>query len=140
MAGEVVQADCFTCPIDLPVRIAGTDLYRYRPVIVVFRGVPGEVVNAWLMPRGEPRSDRDLASDVVVTIRSPRPEDDRASNEELAVPSVLEMDRAAALVVSTFLSLLPQTDDAAMPRKTPARRRTKAVETSWALLSWAGVG
>lgn len=97
----------FTCSMELPLLIAD-EYYRYFPVIAIFRRLPGESVSEWVMPNGRPRNDRDLAAEILVSVRHVRRTDRTPSTPELSISRVLQLDRAAALVVSTFLSVLPQ--------------------------------
>ncbi|WP_432727540.1 hypothetical protein [Variovorax sp. W6] len=80
--------------------------------------------------------DRDLASDVLVRIKSLHVEDDRVLDEKLAVLRLLEMDRTAALVASTFLAKLPCNNDMALTLKGSRRQRRKMVEATRASSNW----
>ena len=79
-------------------------------VIGVFRRVRAKDVNFWLMPQGRPRSDRELAKDVLLEIQQIS-DDTYASLRELDVSTVLDNKRATAVVVSTYLSLLQSKEE-----------------------------
>ncbi|MET3442698.1 hypothetical protein ABIC94_003486 [Variovorax paradoxus] len=98
----------FFCNLSVPI-LVGEDRYKYIPVIGVFRSIPFEQIDEWVMhPDGRPRSDRELAAEVLVEIRR-SPEN---SGQEVARPfevaDILQLDRAAAIVVSTYLAALPR--------------------------------
>ncbi|MBT2334710.1 hypothetical protein J7E49_12450 [Variovorax paradoxus] len=98
----------FFCNLNLPV-LVGEDRYKYIPVVAVFRGIPFERVDEWVMrPDGQPRSDRELAAEVLVEIRKPLGTSGRTAPHAFEVADVLLLDRAAAIVVSTFLAALPR--------------------------------
>ncbi|WPH16517.1 hypothetical protein [Variovorax paradoxus] len=98
----------FFCNLSLPV-LVGEDRYRYLPVVAVFRSIPFDQVDEWVMhPDGQPRSDRELAAEVLVEIREPAGGSARSAPHSFEVADVLQLDRAAAIVVSTFLAALPR--------------------------------
>lgn len=104
----VLHVDHFFCNLSLPV-LVGEDRYRYLPVVAVFRSIPFDQVDEWVMhPDGQPRSDRELAAEVLVEIREPAGGSVRSALHSFEVADVLQLDRAAAIVVSTFLAALPR--------------------------------
>jgi len=80
---------------------------RYVPAVAVFRRIPPESVETWLMPNGQARDDRELASEVLIEVRHAG-DDAGSAQKYFDVSKVLELGRAASLVVSTFLSSLPR--------------------------------
>jgi hypothetical protein len=97
----------FFCHMDVPISW-GEDRYKYVPIIGVFRDIPRAQLDHWVMrPDGRPRSDRDLASEVLVEIRRPLGTGGHTLPHTLDIADVLQLDRAAAIVVSTFLAALP---------------------------------
>jgi hypothetical protein len=98
----------FFCNLSLPI-LVGEDRYKYIPVVGVFRSMPFEQIDEWVMhPDGKPRSDRELAAEVLVEIRRPPEAGGGAAVQALEVADVLQLDRAAAIVVSTYLAALPR--------------------------------
>jgi len=98
----------FSCNLSLPI-LVGQDRYKYIPVVGVFRSIPFEQIDAWVMhPDGRPRSDRELAAEVLVEIRQPLATSGGSAPPAFEVADVLQLDRAAAIVVSTFLAALPR--------------------------------
>ena len=99
----------FFCNLNVPI-LVGEDRYKYIPVVGVFRSIPSDQVDAWVMHPGGggPRSDRDLAAEVLVEIRKPLGTSGRTVPHSFEVADVLQLDRAAAIVVSTFLAALPR--------------------------------
>lgn len=72
--------------------------------IVVFRQIDPVVIDMWLMPGGKPRSDRELAADVLLEVW----EVGLAPPRSLDPARIVQVDQAASLIVSSFLSLLPR--------------------------------
>lgn len=97
--------DQFTCRLRLPAPIAGKENI-YIPVIAVFRRIQPSCVDAWLMPGGKARSDRELALDVLLEVRRGTNEV-QSPGQKIDIPGLLEADQAASLLVSTFLANLP---------------------------------
>jgi hypothetical protein len=125
----------FTCAMEIPISI-GEETYRYVPVTAVFRRISSDAVDGWLMSNGAPRSDRDVASDVLIEVLNRSDDDDRELRNGLNKTSILNTDRAAALLVSTFLSELPRPEKVMVAR---GGERMRKVETRWFLPVWGGV-
>lgn len=96
----------FSWTMEVPVMRDATHR-KCIAIVCVFRsGLAAEDVDQWVMhPNGTPRSDRELAAEVLVEIR--RPVGARGQTA-LDVADILELDSAAAIVVSTFLAVLPR--------------------------------
>ena len=61
----------FFCNLNVPI-LVGEDRYKYVPIVGVFRAIAMDDVDAWVMHAdGRPRSDRELAAEVLVEIRRP---------------------------------------------------------------------
>ncbi|MGJ7505496.1 hypothetical protein [Variovorax sp. ZT5P30] len=99
--------------MEIPI-LTRNENYKYLPVVATFRWLPGESVNDWVMPNGRPRSDRELAAEILISIRRVQEAGSSSPSRKLSVSHVLELDRAAALVVSTFLSALPRLGEPAL--------------------------
>jgi hypothetical protein len=98
----------FFCNLSLPI-LVGEDRYKYIPVVGVFRSIPFEQIDEWVMhPDGKPRSDRELATEVLVEIRRPPDTGGGAAAQAFEVADILQLDRAAAIIVSTYLAALPR--------------------------------
>jgi hypothetical protein len=98
----------FFCNLSVPI-LVGEDRYKYIPVIGVFRSIPFEQIDEWVMhPDGKPRSDRELAAEVLVEIRKSPETSGREVAHAFEVADILQLDRAAAIVVSTYLAALPR--------------------------------
>ena len=98
----------FSCNLSLPV-LVGEDRYKYVPVVGVLRSIPFDQVDEWVMHPGDgPRRDRELAAAVLVEIRKPLGTSGRTVPHSFEVADILQLDRAAAIVVSTFLAALPR--------------------------------
>ena len=98
----------FFCNLSVPI-LVGEDRYKYIPVVGVFRSIPFEQIDEWVMhPDGKPRSDRELAAEVLVEIRVPPEMSGSAAARVFDVADILQLDRAAAIVVSTYLAALPR--------------------------------
>lgn len=109
MTGEPVvnTTETFSRKVSVPIAI-DEERYKYVPIVAVFRRIPPESVDQWVMRDGKPRSDRELASEVLVDVRKPIANSGSIAAHELRVADVLHLDRAAAIIVSTFLSVLPR--------------------------------
>ena len=56
----------FFCNLNVPI-LVGEDRYKYVPIVGVFRTIAMDDVDAWVMHAdGRPRSDRELAAEVLV--------------------------------------------------------------------------
>jgi hypothetical protein len=98
----------FFCNLSVPI-LVGEDRYKYVPIVGVFRSIPFDQVDEWVMSSdGAPRSDRELAAEVLVEIRKPLGASGRTAPHAFDVADILQLDRAAAIVVSTFLAALPR--------------------------------
>ena len=106
MAALVGGADTFSWTMEVPVML---DASRRQciPVVVVFRSdLMAEDVDEWVMhPDGTPRSDRELAAEVLIEARQVIATRGRTS---LDVAGILQLDSATAIVVSTYLAVLPR--------------------------------
>jgi hypothetical protein len=111
----------FSRPMDLPILIG--EECKYVPVIAAFRFMPSDNIDNWLVSNGKPRSDRDLAAEVLLEVRGLPSADGRLQGRHYSVLQVLEFERAAALVVSMFLSELPRPEG--RPRAEPERFRSR---------------
>lgn len=96
----------FACRLRIPVA-GGAQNSRYVLVMAVFRRIPLESVNAWLMPNGQPRSDHALATDVLIEVQRIS-NDTHAPLQRYDVADILSVEQAASLLVAAFLSALPQ--------------------------------
>jgi len=117
----------FTCAMDIPIRTEGGS-YSYFSVVAVFRRLPAESVNEWLMPCGRPRTDRELATEILVAVRGAQSTDHTAPVREFDVPHILDLDRAAALVISTPLWALPRLSKRVPGTDPPAQLKTRLRE------------
>jgi hypothetical protein len=109
MTTLVDGADTFSCAMELPVM--RDEIHRqYIPVVGVFRGgLAAEEVDQWVMhPNGTPRSDRELAAEVLIEVRQSAGARGNTARPPLAVADILALDSAVAIVVSTFLAALPR--------------------------------
>jgi hypothetical protein len=103
--------DKFSCAMDLPILVGGER--GYVPVVAVFRCIPSANSDEWVMSSGQPRSDGDLAAEVLVEVIGVHRGIGNVAPQRFDVPEILEVDRAAALVVATFLSTLTPPEDPA---------------------------
>ncbi|MDP9932882.1 hypothetical protein [Variovorax paradoxus] len=80
------------------------------PIVAIFRsGLAAEDVDQWVMhPNGTPRSDRELATEVLIEVRRPVGARGQTVSHALGVADILKLDSAAAIVVSTYLAVLPR--------------------------------
>ena len=98
----------FFCNLNVPI-LVGEDRYKYVPIVGVFRTIAMDDVDAWVMHAdGRPRSDRELAAEGLVEIRKPLGATGRTAPHAFEVADILQLDRAAAIVVSTYLAALPR--------------------------------
>lgn len=96
----------FACRLRIPVA-SGAQSARYVLVMAVFRRIPLDSVNAWLMPHGQPRGDLELATDVLIEVQRIS-NDTHAPLQRYDLAEILQVDQAASLLVAAFLSALPQ--------------------------------
>ncbi|MDR6889730.1 MULTISPECIES: hypothetical protein [Variovorax] len=96
----------FSRAMDLPI-LVGEDC-KYIPVIAAFRCMPSEDIDNWLVADGKPRSDRDLAAEILLEVKGVPSADGMLPGRHYSVLEVLELGRAAALVMSMFLAELPR--------------------------------
>jgi hypothetical protein len=109
MAALVDGAGTFSWTMEVPVMLDA--IHRQCiPIVVVFRsGLPVEDVDQWVMhPNGMPRSDRELAAEVLLEVRQSVGSRGQTVPHALDVADILELDSAAAIVVSTYLAVLPR--------------------------------
>ncbi|MFS2047581.1 hypothetical protein [Variovorax sp.] len=99
--------DSFACRVSMPIATAEERCFRYVPAVAIFRRIPPEMLDTWLMPDGKARGDRELASEVLIEVRHAG-DDSGATPQRFDLSEVLEVGRAASLFVSTFLSSLPR--------------------------------
>ncbi|MDP9932597.1 hypothetical protein [Variovorax paradoxus] len=80
------------------------------PIVCMFRSsLTAKDVDQWVMhPNGTPRSDRELAAEALVEIRRPAGARGQTGLRAFDVADILELDCAAAIVVSTYLAILPR--------------------------------
>jgi hypothetical protein len=112
----------FSRPMDLPILIG--EECKYVPVIAAFRFMPSDDIDSWLVSDGKPRSDRDLAAEILLEVRGLPGVDGCLRGRHYSVLQVLEFERAAALVVSMFLAELPRSE--ALPGAEPERIRSRS--------------
>ena len=117
-----VEEEKFSRPMDLPILIG--EQCKYVPVIAAFRYMASDNIDNWLVSDGKPRSDRDLAVEVLLEVRGLPGVDGAVQGRHYSVLEVLEFGRAAALVVSTFLAELPRSET--LPRAEPERFRSRS--------------
>lgn len=96
------NASEFSCLVDLPILI-GVERRRV-PVIAVFRGLPKPDLEEWVMPGGVPRSDHELATEILSELRCAGGNNGRSWPRSFCIATVLDLDSASALLVATFLS------------------------------------
>jgi len=107
------EAGTFLCRFSIPIRV-DEERFQYFPVVGVFRSMPFDQVDRWVMrPDGRARTDRDLAAEVLLELRRPLGSTGKTASLQFGVGDVIEVDRAAAIIVATFLAELPR----AMPRE-----------------------
>lgn len=96
----------FSCLVELPI-VIGVERRRLA-VIAVFRCLSKPDLDEWVMPGGVPRSDHELATEVLCELRCAGGHGGRSWPRSFCIATVLEVDDAAALLVSTFLSQSPR--------------------------------
>ncbi|MFH0130548.1 hypothetical protein ACGLHS_10080 [Variovorax sp. VaC1] len=102
------EAGTFLYLFKIPILLDETR-HRYVPVIGVFRRMPPDRLDQWVMrPDGRPRTDHELASEVLVALHRPLGTAGKAAPGQFNVSKLIEFDRAAAIVVATFLAELPR--------------------------------
>ena len=102
------EVGTFLCRFSIPIRL-DEDRFQYFPVVGVFRRIPFDQVDRWVMrPDGRARTDRDLASEVLLELRRPLGSTGKTAALQFGVGDVIEVDRAAAIIVATFLAELPR--------------------------------
>lgn len=102
------EVDTFVCRFSIPVRL-DEERFQYFPVVGVFRSMPFEQVDQWVMrPDGRARTDRELAAEVLLELRRPLGSTGKTASLRFGISDVLEEVRAAAIIVSTFLAELPR--------------------------------
>ncbi|WP_332875290.1 hypothetical protein [Variovorax sp. IB41] len=100
--------DTFVCRFSIPIRL-DEERFQYFPVVGVFRSMPFDQVDRWVMrPDGRARTDRELAAEVLLELRRPLGSSGKTAALQFGITDVLEVDRAAAIIVATFLSELPR--------------------------------
>jgi hypothetical protein len=108
MAELSPEVDTFLCRFSIPIRL-DEERFQYFPVVGVFRSMPFDQVDRWVMrPDGRARTDRELAAEVLVELRRPLGSTGKTALLQFGITEVLEVDRAAAIIVATFLSELPR--------------------------------
>jgi hypothetical protein len=108
MAELSPEVDTFLCRFSIPIRL-DEERVQYFPVVGVFRSMPFDQVDRWVMrPDGRARTDRELAAEVLVELRRPLGSTGKTALLQFGITEVLEVDRAAAIIVATFLSELPR--------------------------------
>lgn len=95
----------FSWPVKVPVPAEGR--YVFAEFTGVFRYIPSDQVDAWLAPDGKPRTDRELAADVLLEVQDVRGDDGEVmtTSPEL-VARMLAVDRAPSAVVATFMAVI----------------------------------
>ncbi|SDI78657.1 hypothetical protein [Variovorax sp. OV700] len=108
-AGLSDSESTFLCDMRIPI-LVNNDRQRCISIVGVFRsGMPAPNVDEWVLDAdGKPRSDRDLAAEVLIEIRKPLRSTSRRLLHTLGVADILQLESAAAIVVSTFLAALPR--------------------------------
>jgi hypothetical protein len=102
------EAGTFVCRFSIPIRL-DEDRFQYFPVVGVFRSMPFDQVDQWVMrPDGRARTDRELAAEVLLELRRPLGSMGKTASLQFGITDVLEVARAAAIIVSTFLAELPR--------------------------------
>lgn len=103
------RMNSITCRMRLPYGIDTSDL-RHVIVLCTFRKIELADVGYWLMPRGQPRTDRELIEEVLLSAQEIS-EETYAPVSELDIASLLHSERVAALIVSTYLSVLQSKEE-----------------------------
>ena len=101
-------AGTFSWTMEVPVMVNA--IHRECiPIVTLFRScLPVKDVDEWVMhPNGTPRTDRELAAEVLIEVRHVAAER-QSAHHALEVADILQLDSAAAIVVSTYLAVLPR--------------------------------
>jgi hypothetical protein len=102
------EAGTFLCRFSIPIRL-DEERFKYVPVVGTFRSIPFGQIDRWVMrPDGRPRTDRELAVEALLELRRPLGSTARTGPFQLGIGDVVEVDRAAAIIVATFLAELPR--------------------------------
>ena len=102
------EVGTFVCRFSIPIRL-DEDRFQYFPVVGVFRSMPFDQVDQWVMrPDGRARTDHELAAEVLLELRRPLGSTGKTASLRFGITEVLEVARAAAIIVSTFLAELPR--------------------------------
>lgn len=105
---HAARAKTLVCHFDLPIRL-GRTAYKRIPVAASFREIPVGRIEQWLIhPDGRPRTDRDLAKEVLLELRREHKEQGLTSPLLLDMNEVVEFDKAAAIIVAAFLAAMPR--------------------------------
>ncbi|QNK66505.1 hypothetical protein H7F35_25425 [Variovorax sp. PAMC26660] len=108
MSEVLPEASAFLCRFNIPIRL-DEDRHQYVPVFGIFRRIPYDQLDRWVMQSdGRPRTDRDLAAEVLLELRRPLGPTGKTAPLHLSVREVIEFDRAATIIVATFLAELPR--------------------------------
>ena len=99
----------FSCPINTVIQVGANTCQRVD-VVLVFRSIPAEAVDNWVMPNGRPRSDRELADEVLLDVQTTSQSGFDELWKPIRISDVLSTDRGTAMVVSAFLAALPRVD------------------------------
>ena len=120
---HAARAKTLVCHFDLPIRLGKTE-YRYIPIAASFREIPADHLGRWLVhPDGRPRADRDLAREVLLELRRDHQERGLTYPLLLDIDDVVKFDKAAAIIVATFLAAMPRPSMEVRPH--PRKRRPK---------------
>ena len=105
------EAGTFLCRFSIPI-LLDDERVQYFPVVGVFRRIPFDQVDRWVMrPDGRARTDRELASEVLLELRRPLGATGKTAALQFAIGEVIEVGRAAAIIVATFLAELPREEE-----------------------------
>jgi hypothetical protein len=108
MTTLVDGAGTFSWTMEVPVMVDA--IHRECiPIVALFRScLSVNDVDEWVMhPNGTPRTDRELAAEVLIEVRHTAAQRQRAL-PSLDLDDILQLDSAAAIVVSTYLAVLPR--------------------------------
>lgn len=94
----------FTWAVRVPV--PADNGYVYARFVGVFKYLPSDEIDAWLVRDGKPRRDSELAAEILLGVNELKGEDGQVlrSSPEL-VTKVLAVDRTASAVVATFIAV-----------------------------------
>ncbi|MET3495101.1 hypothetical protein [Variovorax boronicumulans] len=108
------EAGTFLCRFSIPIQL-DEERFQYFPVVGVFRRIPFDQVDRWVMrPDGRARTDRELASEVLLELRRPLGFTGKTAALQFDIGEVIEVGRAAAIIVATFLAELPREEESAL--------------------------